>query len=92
MGKEDQNLPTWWHQDHKKWIQEVAQWQHESDRLVALLYQLECALPEHSAVLNNHVTGIEQHEGYLQRYDSGMMDFNSLQEQQEYPLINFSTN
>lgn len=76
--------PTWWHQDHQKWIEEVELWQHESDRLVALLYLLECALPEHSAQLNNHVEGIEQHEGYLQRYENGLLEFNSLKKKQDY--------
>ncbi len=88
MDKDNKNqkLPVWWHQDHEKWIEEVGQWQHESDRLVALLYQLECALPEHNAMLNNHVEGIQQHEGYLLRFESGMMEFDSLQEQEKYHL------
>ncbi|MBL1320748.1 MAG: hypothetical protein COA63_006755 [Methylophaga sp.] len=84
MDKEDKTPPRWWHQDHKTWIKEVGQWQHESDRLVALLYQLECALPEHSAKLNNHVEGIQQHEGYLQRYEDGRLEFDSSEEQQQY--------
>ena len=88
MDKKEKNqqLPMGWHQDHKKWIEEVGQWQHDSDRLVALLYQLECALPEHNSMLNNHVEGIQQHEGYLLRYESGMMEFDSMQEQEKYHL------
>ncbi len=51
-----------WHQDHAAWVKEVEQWQHESNRLVALLYQLERALPEHTGMLAKHVLLIEQHE------------------------------
>ncbi len=83
-NEKSKELPTWWHQDHKKWIKDVGQWQHESDRLVALLYQLECALPEHSSMLNNHVAGIEQHDGYIQRYEDGMLEFESMEKKQEY--------
>jgi len=84
MDKEEHIFPTWWHQDHNKWIKEVAQWQHESDRLVALLYQVELALPEHTAMLNNHVMGIEQHDGYIQEYENGILQFTSIESQQEY--------
>ena len=79
-------LPLWWHQDHQKWIEEVGQWQHESDRLVALLSQLEYALPEHTATLNKHVENIQQHEAYLLRYESGMVEFDSRKKQQKYHL------
>jgi hypothetical protein len=31
----------YWHEDHLTWIQEVEQWQHETRRLLALLYCLD---------------------------------------------------
>jgi len=61
-----------WHQDHALWIKETEQWQHETERLVALLYLLERALPEHSSVLAQHAALIEQHERKMTNYERGM--------------------
>lgn len=58
-----------WHQDHAAWVNEVEQWQHDTNRLVALLYQLERSLPEHTAMLVKHVSLIEQHEKLINTYE-----------------------
>jgi hypothetical protein len=62
----------YWHEDHLTWIQEVEQWQHETRRLLALLYLLERALPEHSSILNKHATLIEKHEQQVNNYECGL--------------------
>jgi hypothetical protein len=62
----------YWHEDHLTWIQEVEQWQHETRRLLALLYLLERALPEHSSTLNKHASLIEKHEQQVNNYECGL--------------------
>jgi len=61
-----------WHQDHLMWMTEIKQWQNETERLVALLYLLERALPEHSAMMQKHTTVIADHEKQVCRYESSM--------------------
>lgn len=61
-----------WHEEHLVWIQEVEQWQHETRRLLALLYLLERALPEHSSMLNKHSALIEKHEQLVNSYECGL--------------------
>ena len=60
-----------WHQDHLVWNHEVEQWQHETQRLLALLYLLERALPEHSSTLNKHAALIASHEQQVNKYECG---------------------
>jgi heterodisulfide reductase subunit C len=67
--KEENKL---WHQEHVSWMEEVEQWQHKTDRLIALLYMLDRALPEHSAMLKNHVSLIEQNEKLVACYECGI--------------------
>lgn len=61
-----------WHEDHQLWINDVEQWQHDTRRLLALLYLLERALPEHSAILNKHAALIEKHEQQVNSYECGL--------------------
>lgn len=61
-----------WHEEHLAWLQEVEQWQHETRRLLALLYLLERALPEHSSILNKHAAVIEKHEQLVNSYECGL--------------------
>lgn len=63
-----------WHEDHLLWINEVKQWQHETRRLLALLYLLERSLPEHSSILNKHAALIQKHEQQINSYESGLDD------------------
>jgi len=58
-----------WHEDHQAWTQEVEQWQHDTRRLLALLYLLERALPEHSSMLNKHAVLIAENEQQLNSYE-----------------------
>jgi len=58
-----------WHQEHLAWIQEADEWQHETRRLLALLYLLERALPEHSSKLNKHTILIAENEHQLHNYE-----------------------
>jgi hypothetical protein len=62
----------YWHEDHLTWIQEVEQWRHDTRRLLALLYLLERALPEHSSTLNKHATLIGKHEQLVNSYECGL--------------------
>ena len=58
-----------WHEEHLAWIQEAEQWQHETRRLLALLYLLERALPEHTSMLNKHAILIAENEQQLSSYE-----------------------
>lgn len=60
-----------WHEEHLAWIQEAEQWQHETRRLLALLYLLERALPEHTSMLNKHAILISKNEQQLLDYECG---------------------
>ncbi len=61
-----------WHKEHSAWLKEVEQWQHETRRLLALLYLLERALPEHTSILNKHAAIIENHEQLVNNYECGL--------------------
>lgn len=61
-----------WHEDHLAWTQEAEQWQHNTRRLLALLYLLERALPEHSSILNKHAILIEEHEQQVNNYECSL--------------------
>ena len=61
-----------WHQEHAIWVDEAGHWQHETQRLVALLYMLDRAIPEHTAMLIKHVSLIEQHEQLVKCYECGL--------------------
>ena len=61
-----------WHQDHLMWMTEIKQWQNEAERLVALLYLLERALPEHSVMMQKHTAMIADHEKQIRYYDDRM--------------------
>ncbi len=81
-----------WHEDHALWIKETKLWQHDIERLLALLYLLERALPEHSLSLTRHTVLIDEHEQLVSRYECGMDErciptcpaFKSLEEQTEF--------
>lgn len=60
---------THWHNEYLGWMQEAKQWQHETQRLLALLYLLERALPEHSSRLNKHAAFIADNEQQLSNYE-----------------------
>lgn len=61
-----------WQHDDKDWQQEILDWEHETQRLVALLYMLEKALPEHSSSLERHKARIDKHNEDLTRYRCGL--------------------
>lgn len=61
-----------WHQEHAMWVEEADHWQHETQRLVALLFLLDRAIPEHSTMLVKHVSLIEQHEQLIKCYECGL--------------------
>jgi len=61
-----------WHEDHALWKKETEIWQQEMEKLVALLYLLERALPEHSSLLTLHSTLIDEHEQQVTSYECGM--------------------
>ena len=61
-----------WHQEHATWVGEAEHWQHETQRLVALLFMLDRAIPEHTAMLIKHVSLIEQHEQLVKCYECGL--------------------
>ncbi len=81
-----------WHQVHVLWINELEQWQRETQRLVAWVYKLEKALPEQSMLLQQHQALIEQHEQKILQYQSGLeprclpedTDFISIKRQLEF--------
>lgn len=52
-------------------MEEVKSWQHDAERLVALLYLLERALPEHTKALHDHAAVIEEHEKLVSSYECG---------------------
>ena len=60
-----------WHEDHLHWIADIEQWQQETHRLVALLYRLEKAIPEHTSKLQQHLVLIEKHEQKITEYQGG---------------------
>lgn len=61
-----------WHRDHAVWAEEVRQWQHETERLVAMLYRVERAIPDHSSLLEKHNALIETHEQRVYSYECGL--------------------
>ena len=61
-----------WQQDDQRWQQEIENWEHETQRLVAFLYMLEKALPEHSSRLDRHKARIDMHNEDLHRYRCGL--------------------
>jgi hypothetical protein len=70
VNKENlQEQNTRWHEEHSTWIQETEQWQNETRRLLALLYLLERALPEHSSMLKKHAILIAKNERQLSSYE-----------------------
>ncbi|MFT7413670.1 MAG: hypothetical protein ACI9FO_000321 [Methylophagaceae bacterium] len=70
VNKENlQEENTRWHEEHSTWIQETELWQHETRRLLALLYLLERALPEHSSMLKKHAILIAKNERQLSSYE-----------------------
>lgn len=81
-----------WHQDHAIWKEEAEQWLREAEKLVALLYLLERALPEHSSILEKHLALINQHEQQVSSYECGMDErcmpscptFKSIEQQAEF--------
>ena len=60
-----------WHEEHLAWMQETEHWQHETRHLLALLYLLERALPEHTSMLNKHAILIAENEHQLNNYECG---------------------
>jgi len=63
-----------WYEEHTEWMEETLRWQRETKRLVAILYQLERALPEHSLTLTRHVAMIREHQELLVEYEGGLDD------------------
>lgn len=61
-----------WQDEHDHWTKEIAFWQHQTQRLVALLYKLERSLPEHSSKLERHKDRIESYNEKLVRYECGL--------------------
>lgn len=67
-----------WQDDDSRWQQEIYDWQHETQRLVALLYMMEKALPEHSLKLEQHKHRIDRHNQDLSHYYRGLVSLNTL--------------
>lgn len=91
-GLREENKNQHWHKDHMQWIADIELWQKETHRLVALLYRLEKAIPEHSSKLQKHLDLIEQHEQKITQYQDGRdqryldkePDLVSMERQQEF--------
>jgi len=67
-----------WHEEHLAWIQEAEHWQHETRRLLALLYLLERALPEHTSMLNKHAILIAENEQKLNSYECDFDEYSGV--------------
>ena len=61
-----------WQKDETLWQQEIDDWEHATQRLVALVYLLEKTLPEHTSGLEKHKQRIEQHKQQLIQYECGL--------------------
>lgn len=61
-----------WLEEDQLWQKELSDLQYENQRLVALLYMLEKALPEQSTKLNIHKARIDKHNEDLTFYRSEM--------------------
>lgn len=61
-----------WHRDHALWTEEAQRWQHETERLVAMLYRIERAIPDHSSLLDKHKSMVEMHEQRVISYECGI--------------------
>jgi hypothetical protein len=59
-----------WHEEHAEWTKETLHWQQQTRRLIAILYQLERALPEHSLTLTRHVAMVKEHQRLVEGYES----------------------
>lgn len=57
-----------WQRDDLLWQQDIANWLHHTQRLVAILYLLEKALPEHSSQLDQHKSRIDDHNALLNHH------------------------
>ncbi len=57
-----------WLEEDQCWQKELLDWQYENQRLVALLYMLEKALPERSTKLDIHKARIDKHNEDLSFY------------------------
>ncbi|MDH5357260.1 MAG: hypothetical protein OEY48_06285 [Gammaproteobacteria bacterium] len=60
-----------WQDEHANWMKEIEHWQSVTQRLVALLYMLDRALPEHSTLMSKHISLIEQHEDMMKCLECG---------------------
>lgn len=54
-----------WQRDDECWQQDITDWLQQTQRLVALIYLLEKALPEHSSQLDQHRARIDKHNALL---------------------------
>ncbi|WP_438971874.1 hypothetical protein [Methylophaga sp.] len=61
-----------WQEDDKRWQKDIDDWQRETKRLIAFLYMMEKALPEHSSKLEQHKQRIDKHNDELTRYQCGL--------------------
>lgn len=61
-----------WRSDHSLWLADLEQWQHHTQRLVAILCKLERCLPEKSAKLGQHTALINKYESDIHRYECGL--------------------
>jgi patatin-like phospholipase/acyl hydrolase len=57
-----------WQRDDQCWQQDITDWLQHTQRLVALLYLLEKALPEHSSQLEQHRARLDKHNALLSRF------------------------
>lgn len=76
-----------WQRDHALWSQEVRFWQHETERLVAMLYLIERAIPDHASLLDQHISMVDKHEQRIISYECCGIDRYCLETSPDYKTL-----
>jgi len=58
-----------WRDEHARWHAEIQVWQKEANRLTAVLFRLERAVPEYGDTLKHHAFSILQHDLRLRHHE-----------------------
>ncbi len=58
-----------WRGEHARWQEEIRHWQQEANRLTAVLFRLERAIPEYGDTLKDHAFEILQHDLGLRHHE-----------------------
>jgi len=67
-----------WRTEHIAWLADIKEWRSQEQQVLALLFKLEQAMPNHRIILNEHADAIRNHEKNLDGHKKHLGEYKKM--------------